>query len=176
MTIQKRFAVFDSDSHVVEPRDVWEQYLEPEYRERGIRFRVGEDDVEYIDVDGQTLMRRAPTGVLGGIGGYPNPNGDRTPLFDPHTRYLDGAPPGSMDPHERIQVLDQEGIDVALLYPTIGIIWEESVADPKLAWEAAMRERGGNVLNIASITLTPAAFSGEFITTVLLSASTIFPP
>ena len=24
MTTQKRFAVFDSDSHVVEPRDVWE--------------------------------------------------------------------------------------------------------------------------------------------------------
>ncbi|MCH8087012.1 MAG: amidohydrolase, partial [Chloroflexi bacterium] len=46
---------------------------------------------------------------------------------------LDSAPPGSMDPHQRIQVLDQEGIDVALIYPTIGIIWEESVDDPGLA-------------------------------------------
>jgi hypothetical protein len=35
MTTQKRFVVFDSDSHVVEPRDVWEKYLEPEYRVLG---------------------------------------------------------------------------------------------------------------------------------------------
>ena len=27
MTTSKDFAVFDSDSHVVEPRDVWEKYL-----------------------------------------------------------------------------------------------------------------------------------------------------
>ena len=31
----KRFPVFDSDSHVVEPPAVWEQYLEPEYRTLG---------------------------------------------------------------------------------------------------------------------------------------------
>jgi hypothetical protein len=32
------------------------------------------------------------------------------------------------------------------------------------------------VLNMASMTFTPATFSGEFMTTVLLSASTILPP
>ena len=31
----KPFAVFDSDSHVVEPRAVWEDYLEPEFRTLG---------------------------------------------------------------------------------------------------------------------------------------------
>ena len=35
MTTRKRFAVFDSDSHVVEPRELWETYLEPEYRVLG---------------------------------------------------------------------------------------------------------------------------------------------
>ena len=35
MTTQKRFAVFDADSHVVEPREVWDKYLEPEYRTLG---------------------------------------------------------------------------------------------------------------------------------------------
>ena len=31
----KRFAVFDSDSHVVEPPALWSKYLEPEYRTLG---------------------------------------------------------------------------------------------------------------------------------------------
>ena len=35
MTGQKNFAVFDGDAHVVEPRAVWEQYLEPEHRVLG---------------------------------------------------------------------------------------------------------------------------------------------
>lgn len=29
------FAVFDSDSHVVEPAALWEKYLDPEYRTLG---------------------------------------------------------------------------------------------------------------------------------------------
>ena len=31
----KNFAVFDSDSHVVEPPALWEKYLDPEYRTLG---------------------------------------------------------------------------------------------------------------------------------------------
>ena len=31
----KDFAVFDSDSHVVEPPELWEKYLDPEYRTLG---------------------------------------------------------------------------------------------------------------------------------------------
>jgi hypothetical protein len=32
---KKSFVVFDSDSHVVEPAALWENYLEPEYRVLG---------------------------------------------------------------------------------------------------------------------------------------------
>src|ERR1700739_868140 len=31
----KRFPVFDGDSHVVEPPELWTKYLEPEYRTLG---------------------------------------------------------------------------------------------------------------------------------------------
>lgn len=126
--------VVDADGHILEPQDLWENYLESSYRDRGIRWKVNDQGVEYIEIDGKPSRSQLSTGALGGVGGYPNADGDRTSLFDPHrTKYLDSAPPGSMDPHQRIQVLDQEGIDIALIYPTIGIIWEESVDDPGLA-------------------------------------------
>ena len=47
---------------------------------------------------------------------------------------------------------------------------------PELSQEMAPGGMILCVLNIASITFTPATFSGELMTTVLLSASTILPP
>ena len=43
MAARKRFNVFDSDSHVVEPREGWEEYLEPEYRAPGKQALWRED-------------------------------------------------------------------------------------------------------------------------------------
>ena len=42
-------------------------------------------------------------------------------------------PPGGYDPAERLTVMDDEAIDIALLYPTLGICWEGFVTDPALA-------------------------------------------
>ena len=43
--------VVDMDSHVMEPQDLWENYLEPQYRERAIRIRRRADGVEELIVD-----------------------------------------------------------------------------------------------------------------------------
>ena len=33
--------VIDCDGHILEPPDLWERYLEPNYRDRALRIRVG---------------------------------------------------------------------------------------------------------------------------------------
>ena len=51
----------------------------------------------------------------------------------PDRTYVNQAPFGSMDPKERVALLDQEGLDNAILYPTLGLAWEtEDVEDLKL--------------------------------------------
>ena len=47
--------------------------------------------------------------------------------------YAEGSPPGAYDPSARLRVMDAEGIDAVLLYPTIGICWEGHVADRRLS-------------------------------------------
>src|SRR6266536_681424 len=47
--------------------------------------------------------------------------------------YAEGSPAGGYDPVERLRVMDGEGIDAVLLYPTIGIWWEGHVTDGALA-------------------------------------------
>ncbi len=44
-----------------------------------------------------------------------------------------GCPPGGYDPSARLAVMDDEQIEMVLLYPTIGIAWEGIVRDPMIA-------------------------------------------
>ena len=36
----------DCNGHILEPPDLWEKYLEPRYRDRAIRIRMGNDGRE----------------------------------------------------------------------------------------------------------------------------------
>jgi predicted TIM-barrel fold metal-dependent hydrolase len=119
----------DADGHVLEPRDVWQRYLEPELRERAIRIDRDAEGVEVLLVDGRPhLSLRGRLGALGGIGM------ESADLMTVGERsYEDGCPPGGYDPLARLAIMDSEKIDVVLLYPTIGIAWEHLVSDPQLA-------------------------------------------
>jgi predicted TIM-barrel fold metal-dependent hydrolase len=52
---------------------------------------------------------------------------------DPERTYVSEAPFGSMDPNERLKVLDAEGIDAVVLYTTVGLLWEAELEDPELS-------------------------------------------
>jgi hypothetical protein len=62
--------VIDCDGHILEPPDLWETYLEPAYRQRALRIRVGDDGFEYLEIDGRpsTIARQGQLGTLGGMG------------------------------------------------------------------------------------------------------------
>lgn len=119
----------DADGHVLEPRDIWQKYLEPKLRDRAIRIEKDDEGVEVLLVDGLPhLALRGRLGALGGIGM------DSKDLMTVGKRsYEDGCPLGGYDPSARLAVMDDEQIDIVLLYPTLGIAWEGIVRDPKLA-------------------------------------------
>jgi hypothetical protein len=63
--------LIDCDGHILEPPDLWEKYLEPRYRDRAIRIRVGDDAFEYLEIDGKRAVLPRP-GQLGNLGGMGN--------------------------------------------------------------------------------------------------------
>lgn len=122
----------DADGHILEPPDLWERYLEPQYRDRAIRICVDRHGLEYVEINGQK-SRVLRAGVLGALGGaYQDP---RELLTPGKVMYWESAQrtPGAIDPTARVRELDAAGIDIALLYPTIGIVWEGECADPELS-------------------------------------------
>jgi hypothetical protein len=123
--------VVDADGHVLEPGDMYQNYIDPQYRDRAIRIAVDDRGYENLIIDNKPYQNSSMRGNLGAIGGI---GMDRQKLL---TRgmvtYAEGSPPGGYDPKARLKVMDDEGIDMAILYPTLGIFWEGSVPDPKLA-------------------------------------------
>ena len=123
------FAV-DADGHVLEPRDTWVNYIDPAFRDRAIRIDNDDQGDEVLLIDGRPLEGlRNTLAALGGI------ELDSAVAINPASRlrYEDGCPLGGYDPAGRLKVMDSELIDVALLYPTIGICWEGMVTEPALA-------------------------------------------
>lgn len=151
----------DADGHILEPADLWERYLEPKYRDRAIRIRTNAEGLEYMEFDGKPskLIPAGLPGVLGAMGAADIiPSAERS--------YMKSAPFGSMSPKERIQRLDSEGLAKAVLYPTIGILWEPEVKDAELgaAYARAYNrwimdfcsDSGGRLVPIAHISLSDA--------------------
>jgi predicted TIM-barrel fold metal-dependent hydrolase len=121
----------DADGHILEPPDLWETYLEPKYRDRALRVVRDENGLEELSIGGERsrMSRKGFPSTLGAMG---DPD-LRAMQLDPERTYLGEAPFGSMDPDERLKVLDAEHIDAAVLYTTVGLLWEAELEDAELS-------------------------------------------
>src|SRR3954469_7979309 len=151
---QEPSLVVDADSHVMEPADLWENYLEPKFRDRAIRI-VETNGVEQLVMGGQVILG----GTLAGLGGV---HVDRPTLFNGTMKYADGCPPASYDPQARVAMYDDWGVTAGVVFPTIGIL-PFPCDDPELSsaycraynpWQAEFAAgAGGRVLPIAHVNL-----------------------
>ena len=45
--------IIDADGHVLEPPDMWENYLEAKYKDRAIRWKINDEGMDYLEIDGK---------------------------------------------------------------------------------------------------------------------------
>ncbi len=137
MTSRKRFAVFDSDSHVVEPREVWEKYLEPEYRVLGKHalWREEGELSSYLKVNGEMFRDTGNTNIPRQAIWRPGMTWEDVGGLDPDTRHPMNQ--GAWDPQARLQDMDAMGVDQAFLYPTWFAEGFYLVEDPDVAYALA---------------------------------------
>ena len=121
----------DADGHILEPPDLWETYLEPEHRDRALTIRRDEHGLEELWIGGER-SRMSTSGFPSTLGAMGAPDLKAIQL-DPARTYVGEAPYGSMDPQQRLDLLDAEGIDAVVLYTTVGLLWEAELDDPELS-------------------------------------------
>jgi predicted TIM-barrel fold metal-dependent hydrolase len=134
---KKPFAVFDSDSHVVEPRELWEKYLEPEYRTLGKHALWREEGVHggYLKVNGKIFRDTMNSNIPRHAIWRPGMTWDKVGELDPNRRHP--MTEGASNPQARLKDMDAMGVDQALLYPTWFAEGFHLVEDPEVAYALA---------------------------------------
>ena len=154
----------DADGHVVEPPDMWERYIDPRHRDVAMAVRIDDKKKEYLDLGGgrmsKVIRNGYPVGValMDRLGGIVYEREPRT-----GSPYIDDMPLGAMDAKERIQRLDMENLERAVLYPSLGVLWvaeveDEAVIQPNLTaynrWIVDFcADSGGRLVPIAQLSL-----------------------
>src|ERR1041385_2002885 len=121
----RAYNVVDADGHILEPLNLWDEYIDPAFRERRPRFVIDENGKERLSVEGKLLGNPRGIGSLGAVGVR---QGD---VKVDSLKYAEGKK-GGFDPHARIVDMDADGIDAAFLYPSLGL-FVGAVEDPELA-------------------------------------------
>lgn len=126
--MSRKYDVIDADGHVLEPFTLWDDYMDPQYRERAPKLVKDENGKERLLLEDKILGSRAGFGGIGGVGAR------QGVVAADAMDYKDGRK-GGFDPHARIPDMDLDGIDAAFLYPSLGL-FAGAVSDP--AFAAAM--------------------------------------
>jgi predicted TIM-barrel fold metal-dependent hydrolase len=116
--------VIDADGHICEPELVWTEYTREAFRDRVLQVRT-EGGQSFVAVEGRDRRGQGPGPANACIPGGLAP--------DAHLTWADILP-GSWDPAERLKVMAEEGIDRALFFPSIHLLWGD-VHDPEVAAE-----------------------------------------
>jgi predicted TIM-barrel fold metal-dependent hydrolase len=122
----RAYNVVDADGHILEPLDLWDHYIDPNFRDRAPRIVRTNDGKERLVIEENMVGdSRISIGRIGGVGA-------RQGIVAADTlAYKDGKP-GGFDPHKRIPDMDADGIDAVFLYPSLGL-FSGAIHDPQLA-------------------------------------------
>ena len=118
------YRIISSDSHIIEPPDLWEKRIDPKFADRAPHV---------VDVDGGQMW------VVDEVKGASFTQGVQTGWrFDQPEKMADtvfsfeDVRPGGYIPDEAIKDLDLDGVDVCILYPTAGFSMYQWVRDSQL--------------------------------------------
>src|SRR5947209_16455672 len=130
---KKGFRMIDAEMHVMEPTDLWQRYIDREFRDRAPR-RLDERrwDIRTL-VEGE-VMAQIPGGD------WPAETGaEETALA---ARYAEEIA-RDFDPESQVKAMDKEGLDLAILFPTSAMyVTAFTRMDPRFA-AAACRAYNG---------------------------------
>ncbi|MGH7765958.1 MAG: hypothetical protein ACREQP_00770, partial [Candidatus Binatia bacterium] len=119
------FKVIDADRHVLEPSDLYARYLPEKFRGR-VRLEGPNQTVRMVDGKPVSDSERRPGRSME----------DHGYIFASSKRWREcfaDAYANKFDPASNLRDMDREGIDVSVLFPTIGlyIMWRDDI-DPEL--------------------------------------------
>ena len=151
----------DADGHILEASDLWETYCDPKYRATAIRLKVDAQGMDYLEICGKP-SRVSRGGTFAGVGSMGQVTREKGEV-DRRQHYGDEFLLGAMDAKQRLQRLDLEGLEAAIIYPSLDLVWETECEDAAYA-QAMCRaynrwivdwcsDSGGRLIPVAHLSL-----------------------
>ena len=115
MVAKNGYRIIDADGHIIEPKGMWAEYIDPEFRDRAPRsphpaaLQVGDRLHPRPEID------------------HGGPEAARAVAQAYKAKYGEGL--YSADPDLYLRNMDREGIDQAVIYPTQGLFagWDDKL-------------------------------------------------
>src|SRR3954452_4610967 len=114
MTATEALRYIDSDGHILEHPSAMPAYAPAEWRDRVWHIGTDKDGVEYLNYNGNVMPSNGLS--LAGTAGFPDEEVDRA--RSGNMRYTE-VRPAAYNAKARLQDMDTDGIDLAVLYPTM---------------------------------------------------------
>ena len=108
------YKVISSDDHVFEPPDLWISKAEDRFKDRVPRIVRGEDGGEWWVCDGVV--------VAGSGAGAQTGRRFEEPENLSNANLIENVRPGGYIPEERVKDMAIDGVDVSIVYPTVGLV------------------------------------------------------
>jgi predicted TIM-barrel fold metal-dependent hydrolase len=129
-----RIPVNDADNHYYEPDDAWTRHIAPEFRDRSITIRRGDDGLvgrPYFGGQPLYYLERTSIDLIGRPGAVAdNKDGRYEPLAEADL-IRPGEVPWFVDRAARLAWMDEQNINAVLLWPSVGLTVEHQMrSDP----------------------------------------------
>ena len=111
--MKHRFRIIDADGHVIEPRGMWERYIDPAFRDRAPRVAKHPSGHVRTYVDGRPTPRvEGPNSVSLAM---------QASFSKVIREYLGPYLEAQYSPESQVKALDEGGIEMSFLYPSQGL-------------------------------------------------------
>jgi len=128
--------VVDGDGHIVEPNTLWTDYVSRAFRDRIYLERNAKGEAQRVVVGNAAFQVAAASEGFSSPGNSVTPGGYRDPKAP--RKSWDEGDPGGFFAADRLRMHDAEGIDAAVLFPTILLCLANDITDQDVA-AAAVR-------------------------------------
>jgi predicted TIM-barrel fold metal-dependent hydrolase len=134
------FGIWDGDNHYYEPRDAFTRYIEPRFRERAVRvidtaegkpqIWIGDREFHFLD---DTFASFEKTVRPGSLREFLKSLGSER-LVEPESVEIP-MDPAFQNRDARLARMDEQGVEAAFLFPTLGVCVEHFLrGDPALSY------------------------------------------
>lgn len=119
------YKILDADRHVIEPIEMWREYLPPAYRERAPRLEPAASAeplaARIARLGPKGLLPLPPRVILEGRSVFHNVS--EHVEIEAAAAALEGTghEQTGTDPGSHLRAMDRDGVDVAVLFPTVGL-------------------------------------------------------